>query len=78
MTKEQAMQFLQDQGYYVGNLWHISDVQNKFECTDEEALDILNDVHQHDGIVERIFEAIDLLGEFNQYKNKNYDNTRSN
>lgn len=74
MTKEQAMQFLQDQGYYVGNLWHISDVQNKFECTDEEALDILNDVHQHDGIVESIFEAIYFLCEFNQYKEKKDEN----
>ncbi len=70
MTREQAMKLLQDEGYYVGNLWHISDVQDRFECTKEEALDILNDVHQHDGIVERIFEAIDSLGEFNQYQRK--------
>jgi hypothetical protein len=74
MTTQQAIQFLHDKGYYVQNLWHISDVQNRFECTSEEAQDILYNVHNNDAIVERIFEGIDFLGNFNLYKKKKDEN----
>jgi hypothetical protein len=74
MTTQQAIQFLHDKGYYVQNLWHISDVQNRFECTSEEAQDILYNVHNNDAIVERIFEGIDFLGNFNRYKKKKDEN----
>jgi hypothetical protein len=74
MTTQQAIQFLDDKGYYVQCLWHISDVQNRFECTNEEAQDILYNVHNNDAIVERIFEGIDVLGNFNRYKKKKDEN----
>lgn len=68
MTKEQAIQFLDDQGFYVQNLFHISDVQDRFDCTNEEAQDILHTVLTSDGIVESVFEGIDMLGRFNRFK----------
>ena len=40
-TTEQAKQVLRDAGYYVDNLWHISDVMDKYECTKEEARKVL-------------------------------------
>lgn len=70
MTTKEAKDFLRSNGYYVDNLWHVTDVQNKFECTDEEAQDILFEVHNNDGIVENIFQGIDILGRFNQFKEK--------
>ena len=68
MTIEKAKEFLRSKGYYVDNLWHIMDVQNKFNCTDEEAQSILFEAHNNDGIVENIFQAIDFLGRFNEYE----------
>jgi len=41
MTKQEAKDFLRSEGYFVDNLWHVTDVQDKFECTDEEAQDVL-------------------------------------
>ena len=39
-----ARQLLKDNGYYVDNLWHINDVKNDFDCSDEEAYNILNEI----------------------------------
>ena len=41
MTTQEAKDFLRSEGYFVDNLWHVTDVQDKFECTDEEAQDVL-------------------------------------
>ena len=35
---EEAREFLKSKGYYVDNLWTIDDVQQTYECTDEEEL----------------------------------------
>lgn len=70
MTIQEAKDFLRSEGYFVDNLWHVTDVQNKFNCTDEEAQDILYNIHVNDGIVENIFNGIDVLGKFNLYKEK--------
>ena len=35
---------LKDKGYFVDNLWHIDDVQRMFECTDEQAMEVLDTV----------------------------------
>jgi hypothetical protein len=49
---------LKQAGYFVDNLWHIEDVQHSFECDDDTAQEILNDVLTSDWCVERINEAI--------------------
>lgn len=36
-----AKQLLKNNGYFVDNLWQIADIQDKFECTNEQAYDIL-------------------------------------
>jgi phosphosulfolactate synthase (CoM biosynthesis protein A) len=41
-TTEQAKQVLREAGYYVDNLWHVSDVMDKYECTKEEAKEVLD------------------------------------
>jgi hypothetical protein len=42
MTIEEAKKFLEEQGYYTECLWSIYDVQLGYECSDEEALKILD------------------------------------
>jgi hypothetical protein len=44
--------------YYTDNLWHIADVQSKFECTNEGAMDILNKVMTNSAVIEYIMDAI--------------------
>jgi hypothetical protein len=60
---EEAKAFLTENGYYTGNLWCVEDVQAKFECTDEEALDVLDGALNNDATMEQIWFAIDFHGE---------------
>jgi hypothetical protein len=59
LTIESAKQFLKDHGYYVDNLWHIDDVKQNYNMSDEEAYDILNESMQSTYIMENIFGQID-------------------
>jgi hypothetical protein len=61
MTTEQAKEVLRNAGYYVDNLWTIQDVQDRFECNDERAQEILHDALTDEYIVEQIFEQIFIL-----------------
>jgi hypothetical protein len=58
MSVEQAKQVLTDAGFYVGNLWSIRDVQDRYECDDETAQDILHDALTNEYIVQEIFSQI--------------------
>ncbi len=44
---EQARQVLEDAGYQVTNLWHIDDIKDNYDCTDEEAMEILVGAIKH-------------------------------
>jgi muramoyltetrapeptide carboxypeptidase LdcA involved in peptidoglycan recycling len=65
-TVEQAKEVLKEAGYFVGNLWHISDVQDKFECTDEEAQEVLSQALENDATMEQIWYAIGHHAEDNE------------
>jgi hypothetical protein len=59
LTIESAKQILRDHGYYVDNLWHIDDVKQNYNISDDEAYDILNKSMQSTYIMENIFGQID-------------------
>ena len=59
ITENDARAFLQMQGYYVDNLWHIDDVQNNHDLSDEAAYEILDKVMQSEYMMSNIFEMID-------------------
>jgi hypothetical protein len=61
MTIAEAKQVLRNEGYFVDNLWHVSDVQNNFECTDEQAQDILYWSLTSPTTIEYINEHINLV-----------------
>jgi hypothetical protein len=61
MTTAEAKQVLRNEGYFVDNLWHVSDVQNNFECTDEQAQDILYWSLTSPTTIEYINEHINLV-----------------
>lgn len=57
MTEEQAMQVLTEAGYYLGNLWHIDDIDDD-SFTKEEKLDILHNAIHRDYVYQIINENI--------------------
>lgn len=68
MTVEQAKKVLENAGYYCDNLWKLEDVQSKFNCTDDEAYDVLDEALQNDATMEQIWFAIDFHAEDNNLK----------
>ena len=54
-----AKQVLKDAGYYVDNLWHVNDVLNYYECTDNKAQEILNKALTNEWLIGQINELIE-------------------
>jgi hypothetical protein len=57
---EQAKKLLAENGYYIGNLWSVTDVKENFKCTDEEAYEVLDCALQNDATKAQIWFSIDL------------------
>ena len=70
LTDQQLRDELTRRGYYTGNLWMVDDVQGRFEATDEQAQDVLDDALTGEWIIEQIFECIDTFAEFQGLKQK--------
>ena len=60
---EEAKAYLTEQGFYTGNLWCVDDVQFKFECTEEEAQEVLDGALQNEATMEQIWFAINYHAE---------------
>ena len=58
MNVKQARVHLEINGFYVHNLWQVEDVKRNFECTDDEAQDVLDAALTNDYITEQIFNSI--------------------
>ena len=65
-----AKKVLEDAGYYVGNLWSTEDVTSNYECTEEEAQDVLDKALQLDSVMIDIWMAIDYVAEEHELKSK--------
>tara|TARA_R110002020_G_scaffold9539_2_gene37448 strand:- start:11015 stop:11242 length:228 start_codon:yes stop_codon:yes gene_type:complete len=59
----EALDFLESEGYFVYNLWHVQDVQNNFECTNEEAQEVLEGVLTNDWLMGQINAGINQEAE---------------
>lgn len=73
MTTEQAKQVLREAGYYVDNLWHIDDVMGRFDCNEQEAQEVLNEVLHNEFFIEQINLMLDDQAKF-YYKRKEVTN----
>ena len=49
--------------YQTLNLWQIKDVQNKYECTEEEAMEVLEEALCNEATIDQIRFAIDFHAE---------------
>jgi len=53
-----AKEVLRQAGYFVDNLWHIEDVHLNYECTDKQAMNVLESVLTDEYIMEMINVSI--------------------
>ena len=70
MTLAEAKEILRSEGYFVDNLWHVSDVQNNFECDDETAQNILYWALTSPTTIEYINDSIDMVARNEQLNTK--------
>lgn len=68
---EQARQTLRSAGYQVANLWHIDDVKGTYNCTDEEAMQVLEDALTNPRIMEEVHYTISVHADDKGLKVKN-------
>lgn len=59
---DKAKKTLEEAGYYIGNLYHVADVKSHFDCTDDQALQVLDSAMDNDGTAEQIWMAIRDIG----------------
>ena len=65
-STEDLMAELKSRGKLVDNLWTIEDVQSRFNCTDDEAQEVLEQALTNDATMEQIWLAIQFHGEDNE------------
>jgi len=59
---KQAKEVLENEGYYVDNLWHIKDVMNKYkDINKDKAYFILHKALTSERIQSEVFEAIEYF-----------------
>jgi hypothetical protein len=62
-SEYQAREFLKSHGFFTDNLWHIYDVQGRFDCDEDTAKEILNEALTNPNTIEFIHETIDIICE---------------
>ena len=72
---QKAKDVLTKAGYYIGNLYQVEDVQVYFDCTDNEALDVLDGAMDNEGTAEQVWTAIREVGDMMGLKEKEDDGT---
>jgi hypothetical protein len=59
---EYAKDLLENNGYYVGNLWNIQDVKNFYECNDAQAMRVLDySLNGNDYVTNAVWDMIDIV-----------------
>ena len=62
-TVEEAKAFLTENGYYTDNLWCVEDVQNNYECDEDQAQEILDQALTNEATMEQIWFALNYHAE---------------
>jgi hypothetical protein len=67
---EKAIETLTIEGYYVEKPWHIEDVQQNYDCTDEEAMEVLDKTFSNEYVNQQIFDSISIIANSMNLKHK--------
>ena len=70
MKIEEAKQVLRDAGFQVENLWSLPDVMDNYDCSEEDAMDLLEQTLTNDHVMETIWESMDIIADINNIKRK--------
>ena len=70
MDTEKAKEILLKAGCQVDNLWTIHDVHQNYECTDDQAMEVLIQALTNDATMEQIWFAVDFHAKENGLKSK--------
>ena len=62
-STEDLMAELKSRGKFVDNLWTTDDVKSRFDCTDEEAQEVLYEVLTNEYTMEHIWASIERFGD---------------
>ncbi len=65
---EEAIKLLRDNGYFVDNLWQTCDVTMNYDCTEEEAQEVLLKAFNNEDVYEQIWNAISYEAEYMKLK----------
>lgn len=65
-STEDLMAELKSRGKFVDNLWTTEDVKSKFNCTEDEAQEVLYEALTNEATMEQIWFAIDFHGNENE------------
>jgi hypothetical protein len=63
MNSIEAKKFLADQGFFTDNLWHVSDVKMLYNCTENEAYEVLDLALTNANTKSHIWDAIEIAAE---------------
>jgi hypothetical protein len=63
MSTTEAKNVLKAAGYYVENLWHVSDVNERYKADNDQAQAVLDWALTNESVMEHIWEAIHLAAE---------------
>lgn len=70
MKVEEARQVLKDAGFQVANLWSLPDVMDNYECSEEEAMNLLEETLTNAHVIESIWASMDIIADINGIKRK--------
>lgn len=70
MKVEEARQVLKDAGFQVANLWSLQDVMDNYECSEEEAMNLLEQTLTNDHVIESIWASMDIIADINGIERK--------
>jgi hypothetical protein len=60
---ELAKEVLSDNGICTATHWSVEDITSKYNCTDEVAMDVLDDVMNNDAYYSNFWEMIDVIAD---------------
>jgi hypothetical protein len=68
--EQSARDLLKKRGFFTDNLWSVEDIRMNYECTEEEAQEVLMRSLTNDHIMSEIWGAIDMFAKDSLLKRK--------
>ena len=70
VSTQDLMDELKERGFFIENLWTTDDVKSRFDCTEEEAHEVLYEALTDEATMEQIWVAIEFHGSENELGKK--------